>query len=124
GQGDGTRGVRLRAAAGRMARRRGVARGDGRRAAAVAARKVPICDSVRGLDTGLHGRQVSSPSIRFRKSYPLTRDRVVLLTPRSHAALNAAFVTPAGEARAPHPESGGSYGSGLLHRRIAGRRRE
>jgi len=36
---------------------------------------------LRGLDTRRSGGQVSTPSIRFSRSYPQTRDGVVLHTP-------------------------------------------
>ena len=37
--------------------------------------------SPRGLDTHRRGGQVSTPSIRFRRSYPQTRDGAALHTP-------------------------------------------
>src|SRR2546430_9973964 len=60
--------------------------------------------SPRGLDTRRSGRQVSTPSIRFSRSYPQTRDGVAFHTPSGHAALNAAFVTAGSETRGPHPD--------------------
>src|SRR3982074_196901 len=59
---------------------------------------------LHGLDTHWSGRQVSTPSIRFRTSYPQTRDGVASHAPSGHAALNTAFVTAGSEIRGPHPD--------------------
>jgi len=69
-----------------------------------------------GLDTHRSGGQLSTPSIRFRQSYPQTRDRVVHPAPLYHAALNAAFVPVSSRQSWTSSGSGGSYGSGLFHR--------
>src|SRR5438309_2479135 len=70
------------------------------RQGAAAASAAPVC----GLDTRGSGGQVSTPSIRFSRSYPQTRDGVAFHTPSGHAALNAAFVTAGSETRGPHPD--------------------
>src|SRR5438309_2199260 len=87
-----------------MARRRGVARGDRGGGTPLTPGNVPIPGFRHALDTGLPCGQVSSPSIRFRKELPAKSGPRGSSDPLSHAALNTAFVTPAAEFRAPHPD--------------------
>src|SRR5947209_9899710 len=103
-QTDDRDGARLFPAAARMAGRRGVARGERGGGSSLTPGNVPIPGFRHALDTGLPCGQVSSPSIRFRKELPAKSGPRGSSDPLSHAALNTAFVTPAAEFRAPHPD--------------------